>query len=214
MDLGFIQYLIDQYGLVLALLAFAGVNYVLIARRTKQTESKAQEAVTAQQAAVTEQFTALSNERRALQTQLDAVRAELDTLRTQLHAVNDDREELALELASTKRTAEAAQSAQKASDERAVNLAHELENVRVKVMTLETERATRVDELRKETERAAKLEREVTDLRTRVARLEGENSALKQVLDKLNVVSVKPPDHDPPTPPTARVRPMKDEEAA
>lgn len=45
------------------------------------------------------------------------------------------------------------------------------------------------------------LEREVTDLRRRVAFLEGENSALDKLLKKLEV-KPPPPDDDPDPPPT------------
>jgi chromosome segregation ATPase len=203
------QSLLDQYGLAVALIALSIVNYVLMRRRTQKTDDQAQAAITAQQNALTAQFTAQSEDNRKLHAELQSVRAEQVAQHAQLDAARAARDDLAQDLAATKRTADAAQSAQKASDARAAELSKELDALRTKVQQLETERTARTEELKRETERATKLEREVTDLRGRVARLEGENNALHKVIDKLNVVSVKAPDPDPDpdTPPTARVRP-------
>lgn len=197
--------LIEQYGLVAALIALSIINYVLMRRRTQKTDDQARAAITAQQNAITAQFTEVSADNRRLHSEVQKLSAELATVRADLHKANEERDDLAQELAATKRMAEAAEAAHKASAERAAVLEKEVNELRGKVLTLETERTVRTDELKRETERASKLEREVHDLRARVARLEGENSALHQVLEKLNVVSVKPPPDDPPTEPKTAI---------
>lgn len=214
--IGIFTELLDRFGLLAALMAFAGFNYVLIARRSRKAEASALEAQTAQQTAITEQFTAQAAENRRLQNEVNAVNLEFASMRTALRDAETARKALQDELAATKKTAEAAQAAHQASAEKAAGLARELTDLRQKVLTLETERAVRTDELKRETERALKLEREVTDLRARVARLEGENNALHKVIDKLNVVSVHPSPHDPsdPTDPPPRVLPLTREDAA
>ena len=213
---GLFTELLDRFGLVVALLAFAGFNYVLIARRSRKAEASALEAQTAQQTAITEQFTAQAAENRRLQNEVNAVNLEFAAMRTALRDAETARKALQDELTATRKTAEAAQAAHTASSEKAAALERELADLRLKVQTLETERTARTGEVQRETDRALKLEREVNELRTRVARLEGENSALHRVIEKLNVVSVHPSPHDPsdPTDPPPRVLPLTREDAA
>jgi chromosome segregation ATPase len=200
----FVQGLIDKFGLVAVLAAFGAVNYLLIARSSRKAEDAASaaesardEANTRQQDAITAQFTVLATENRRLQARVDT----LEAAQVAMAAANAVQEK---ELRATQHTAELAQAAHQQAVEKATALECEVQELRGKVQALEAERTTRANDLARETDRAAKLEREVTDLRARVARLEGENSALHKVIEKLNVVSVKPhPDDDPDPPPVA-----------
>lgn len=209
----FVQNMIDRFGLIAVLAAFGAVNYLLIARSSRKAEDAAsaaesarQDANTRQQDAITAQFTVLSNENRRLQARADA----LETAQAAMAAANATQ---AKELKETQHTAELAKAAHQTAVEKAAALETQVRELQDKVTTLEAERMTRASELTRETERAMKLEREVHDLRARVNRLEGENSALHKVIEKLNVVSVKPPPDD--TPPTEpKIMPIDQERAA
>jgi chromosome segregation ATPase len=190
--LGIIGFVVTQTYLILRTMNNAKAKADEATAASEAAAASAKEAATRQQDAMTAQFTVFSNENRRLQSRVDTLEAAQVAMATTAAAQEK-------ELRATQHTAELAQAAHQAAVEKATTLECEVQELRGKVMALESERTTRANDLARETDRAAKLEREVTDLRARVARLEGENSALHKVIEKLNVVSVKhTPDDDPP----------------
>lgn len=196
--------LIRLVGLPAALIGIGVATYFLIARRQNITTEAQQAAITAQQNAITAQFTALSNDARRMQARIDALEDAND------EAVKE-RDKIAAELAETKHTAEAQQSAMKAAQEQAARLALEVKTLTEKVAVLETEKAQRAGELERErmqvqtTNRALVTANEkIAQLQERVSRLEGENTALRLLMDKISIVKVDP-DPDPPDPKPPKV---------
>lgn len=201
--MGWIQGLIDQFGLLAALLAFAGVNYVLITRSSHKADDKARNAATAQQQAITEQFTVLAVENRRLQSRVDTLEAA-----QVIQAASGLAQEKEL----------------KQAQERAGRLEIEVKTLTEKVAALETEKTVRAGELERERRQGETLNRsllaaneQIAQLRDRVSKLEGENTALRLILEKIQVVKVDPEPDPPPNPPppvALHVEPHKREGAA
>lgn len=195
------QPFIDAYGPALGLILIACL--AMMTGGLLMLYSKLNSATKAQDA-ITKAFGEQAPELAKLRSRVEANEAALDV-------AQHDRDRVQEELDVTRRTAEAAQVALQKANERATALEKQVAELGTKITALETERLTRIDDLKRETERATKMEGKVTDLqlqvadlRAQVARLEGENSALHKVIEKLNVVSVKPPPDDPnPPPPVA-----------
>lgn len=194
--------LIERYGPWVGLIVFAVVQTLFMLRtankaRSKAEEAKAaaQEASTARDNAFTAQFNVFSSENRRLQ-------ARVDTLETAMAAQTMQGAAQEKEL--------------KTAQERAGRLEIEVKTLTEKVAVLETEKAQRAGELERERRQGEIQQRElasakveIAGLQQRVSHLEGENAALKLMLEKIQVVKVEPePDPPPPTPPTSRVIPL------
>lgn len=199
--------LIDRFGLVAGLLAITALNYILIRRSASKSEDAAKNAATAQQQAITAQFTTLAEDNRRLQARVDALEAAADEARAASMV-------MAAELNEAKREAVAQQKALIAAQEKAAQLEGSVKTLTDKVLALESEKVQRAGELERERVQGQALTRslnsanaQIAQLKDRVSRLEGENAALKLMLEKLKVVEVKTdPDPDPdPDPPPLKV---------
>ena len=199
--IAFLRELIDRFGLVAALLVIVIINYVMQSRSFRHAENKARDAATAQQEAVTKQFTAFAADNRRLQAAVDALEAAQS-------AADADRVKMALELDAAKKTSAAQETAMKAAQDKAISLEAEVKTLAGKVAVLESEKAAQASELERERTEGQALKRSLTaantqiaQLRDRVSNLEGQNQAMKEILEKIRIVAVGPPEPEPPSPP-------------
>lgn len=185
MDIGA---LIKEYGIYVGLMVAGIANYILLRERKTKSEAEALKAAVAQQTVITDKFTELFAENRALQ-------AKLDVLEGLFNDAKIVAAQTAHELAEVRVIAEKQDIELKGSRELASALKSEVTTLTEKVAALESEKvswAKRLDTERKQLDTA---NARIVELQTRVSTLEGENSAFKRLLDKLQVVSV---DNDSP----------------
>ena len=89
-----------------------------------------------------------------------------------------------------------------------ISLEAEVKTLAGKVAVLESEKAAQASELERERTEGQALKRSLTaantqiaQLRDRVSNLEGQNQAMKEILEKIRIVAVGPPEPEPPSPP-------------
>jgi len=186
--------LIQQFGPWVGLIVFAAIQFLLMLRSTNKARSKAEEAAaaareasTARDNAFTAQFTVFSEENRRLQQRVDT-----------------------LETALAQQAAAGAvqQAAMKAAQDKAALLEVDVKTLTEKVAGLETERDARAGELERERRQSEIQQRElaaakveIASLQQRLSHIEGENAALRLMLEKIQIVKVEPePEPDPPSP--------------
>lgn len=192
-----LQQWIKEYGLLAALVAFAGFNYVMIIRSQRksenerlESETRAHEANTAQQNLITEQFRAMSEENRKL-------RLAIDEIEKQAKIAENERSKMAIELATYSRITNEQKREIEEAHQKALALEMEIKSLSEKVFTLESIRASQESELQRERTDSESLKvalrnanEQIVLLRERVSKLEGENKSLRDMFAKIEIISV------------------------
>ncbi len=186
----------DSIGPGNALLMIAAVTvaaciwmYASINRRIVDSKTEAQDVVT-------EQFVKVQSDNSALQKRLNDLHHDMAKLREESAVGAAERTRMAEQLDEAHVNAQKATDDLKASNEAVKRLQAELSALRTTLMALEQEKAAEGQALEREKLHTLRLQQqneqmqvEINQLKERLARLEGENNGLLQVLTTLKVVT-------------------------
>lgn len=194
MDVVIIPELIKQVGIVTAFIIIAAVTYFTILKREHKTGSDQIQATTNQQNVVTDQFAKSLEESRALRAESNELRKRIDKLEEEYIVLKDEAGKAATALGDARLGLEKMGAELKTALERAGRLELEVKQLTNKVAVLETEKVARIGELERERLRSETLDialrtanEQITQLRERVSKLEGERDTLLSMVREVNV---------------------------
>lgn len=199
--------LITQYGLVMGILLFIGINGFIAWVLSQRAEIRGKDAATEAHKTLAKAFERERDNRDKRQAHADKLEREaqartlryaeerqqfedaIANLKTKLEEAKDAREALADRL---KKTEERANSELEAARGRITELEVSVNSLKEQVMAGDGENARMGTLLNEEKEKTRALTAEVEQLKERVNQLTGENSALRLLLDKFDSLKVVP----------------------
>lgn len=193
-----IRLLVESVGPGNALLLIAAATVAAFVWAYAQINRRIVDSKSAAQDVVTQQFVQVQQRNNELQKQLDQLHVDMLKLREDYAVGAAERTRMAEQLDEAHTATQKAIDDLKASDEAVKRLQAELVELRNKLMALEQDKAEEGRALEREKLHTLRLQQqndqmqaEINGLKERLARLEGENNGLRQVLNALKVVTVE-----------------------